>query len=77
MIRQFKLEDAEGAADLKCWLTDRPWLQRGVSITLRETGQRRWRIVKRYDTLLEDTADVRRWYVGAITPAKPAAGREP
>jgi len=64
-VRQFDLEDKQGAR-LTCWLADDKRLKAGVSVTLRETGERRWVILKRYD-MVEDTGINRRWRVGGLT----------
>ena len=65
-VRQFDLEDNQGAR-LTCWLADDKRLKPGVSVTLRETGERRWVILKRYEMVVEDSAINRRWRVGGLT----------
>lgn len=63
--RQFDLEDTKGAR-LTCWLRDDPRLKVGTIVTLRETLNRRWRIVNRYSTVVEDADINRHWRVGGL-----------
>lgn len=63
--RQFDLEDGKGAR-LTCWLRDDKRLQVGVVVTLRETLNRRWRIMARHNTVVEDAKLNRHWRVGGL-----------
>lgn len=64
--RQFDLEDPASGARLTCWLEDDARLRVGVRLTLKQTGTRLWRIVKRYTHVVDDADLKRHWKVGGL-----------
>lgn len=67
MQRQFELSDGCGAT-LVCWLEDRKTLRKNVRLTLKETGDRVWRIEQRFQTTRSVSNEIfsRGWKVGGL-----------
>lgn len=62
-FRPFLLVD--GLSELTCWLEDDPRLKVGVSVTLKQTGSRVWRIVTRGQVILDHRSPLD-WKVGGL-----------
>ncbi len=64
--RQFRLQEDGGSAEVTCWLLDEPRLSHGSILTLRETGDRVWRVLNAYSETIDRASLHRPWRVGGL-----------
>ena len=61
MLKQYQLEDEESRSILIVWLERDSRVKVGTELTLKETPDRRWRVLNIYDTQLERSDIKRGW----------------
>lgn len=65
-LRQVELFDAETHATLHCWLDVDPRIKQRAIVTLKGVPNRRWIVMRVYQTVRDESDVYRGWKVGGL-----------